>query len=171
MNYLWITQPTEVLWRQKDSFVRNWYWGEWRWCQETSVFLCFYSMIFIWWMALLTAFTKDYYLAHSTSITTVLDLETHPIHCLIYFRASPPAEDSPPKKKQRVSGTDSSSSSSTMQTQQQATNGDVPVKNGVSNGVHAEHDSATTISASMSIKSNEDLVRIIGQHLISLGLS
>jgi len=63
---------------------------------------------------------------------------------------------------------------------QQTTNGEVSgVKNGVSNGVHVDENSSsaitttsgTSISELMKIKSNEDIVRIIGQHLISMGLS
>ncbi|CAG7733080.1 unnamed protein product, partial [Allacma fusca] len=80
-------------------------------------------------------------------------------------RASPP-DDSPPKKKPRVS--------SNMQTQQ-ATNGtdDSPIKsNGITNGVHADDEfKASPVPSIIGQKANEDVVRIIGQHLIAIGLT
>ena len=56
----------------------------------------------------------------------------------------------------------------------QATNGESsPVKNGVSNGDCAEHNghNNSTNQPNAYTQSNEDVVRIIGQHLLSMGLS
>ena len=56
----------------------------------------------------------------------------------------------------------------------QETNGreDSPVKsNGVANGIHNGDDTKMSpVSSIVGNKSSEDIVRIIGQHLITMGL-
>jgi hypothetical protein len=45
-----------------------------------------------------------------------------------------------------------------------------PKSNGVTNGVHLE-DGPVPVSSSVDKKGKEDIVRIIGQHLLTMGLT